>query len=269
MTQRVHATGHVSRAPLGALCIFGVLFAGVAAGSDCPQASSGVLHQVREVTDGDTLVLRGGARLRLIGYDAPERAREERAAEALAEEAREHLARLVRNGGQRVRVVSGTEASDRHGRLLGHAFLVDGTDLSRTMLLGGYGTLLVVPPNSAAADCYRRAEAKARAERRGVWALPSHEPVEAADLAEAEHRPYRRVTGRVERVRVADRAAWLTLPGRVVLRIDPEAWRAAGGPDLRSLEGRRVEAGGRIYRHQREIRIALRHPSALTILAEP
>jgi len=89
-------------------------FGAVAAGATSTHSTTGSTATVERIVDGDTLVLRGGARVRLVQIDAPE-AGEECYAAASARE----LGRLARPGAR-----IGLEADprldrvDRYGRLL-------------------------------------------------------------------------------------------------------------------------------------------------------
>lgn len=120
------------------------------------------------VSDGDTLSL-AGARYRLAGIDAPERAQSCGAGDAswrCGEEARRVLVRLVGEGG--VECAGGKR--DRYGRLL----VVCRTgehDLNAEMVRLG----MAIAYRSADVD-YRHEETEARSARRGVWSGPFDRP---------------------------------------------------------------------------------------------
>jgi len=122
--------------------------------------------KVVSITDGDTIIVRqsGGpsVKVRLIGIDAPERG------QAFGTRARQELGELV--AGQTVEIV-GTE-KDRYGRLLGDV-RHDGRSINLEMVKRGFAWAYVEydPPAE-----YRRAEAEARAARRGLWADKAPEP---------------------------------------------------------------------------------------------
>ena len=61
------------------------------------------------------------------------------------------------------------EPRDKYGRLLSYVY-VDGERYDDELLREGYARLLVIPPNTEHARTLLRAELRARAERRGLWA---------------------------------------------------------------------------------------------------
>ena len=79
--------------PLAGLCCFVLLVGGAPsralAAVDCPADRIDEYVEVADVHDGDTVRLVDGRKLRLIGFNTPELARDESPAEPLATEARQ------------------------------------------------------------------------------------------------------------------------------------------------------------------------------------
>lgn len=120
--------------------------------------------EVVRVLDGDTLELRSKEQIRHLLIDAPELAHEEcYATQALAR----HRELVL---GRTVELEYEQECEDRYGR--GLAFVVvDGVDVSRTLIAEGAARVLWVPPNGTSRVAELRAlEALARAGRKGLWA---------------------------------------------------------------------------------------------------
>jgi endonuclease YncB( thermonuclease family) len=234
----------------------------VALAGDCNAPSATESARVVQVVDGDTLVLAGGAKLRLIGVDAPEVGRDGLPDQPLAHAARTELERLLRSSGWRVRLLPGAEPRDRFGRRLDHVYDRDGRSLAEHLLRRGLAYQVAIPPNDRFADCHRDAEEAARAARLGLWASPALDAASAAGGVDG----FQRIIGWVQLVRPGRAATSILLEGGLVLRIT-EADRAAfDDRELRALPGRRVEARGWVYRHRSEARMRLRHPSALRVL---
>lgn len=84
-------------------------------------------------------LLADGRSVRLIGVNAPELAHHGRPAEPLAQQAQRRLAELLRDSGQRVRLVNGQQARDHYGRVLAHAFDARGRNLEEQLLAEGLG----------------------------------------------------------------------------------------------------------------------------------
>jgi micrococcal nuclease len=123
--------------------------------------------RVIAVNDGDTVTLRMNNReyrARLIGLDAPEAGQE-----PWGSKAREHLRKLLRDSRWRVSVETDITQYDKYNRLLIYLWSPNGEMLNERMLLDGYAVLFTIQPNSRYVDRLRKAQRKARAEKRGVW----------------------------------------------------------------------------------------------------
>lgn len=130
---------------------------------------------VREVVDGDTLVVDDGRSIRILGIDTPETHNPNMAGpQPLGEAATARLAALV--AGRDVGLQADAADADAYGRSLRHVWV--GRDLVAERLLSeGLGHALIIPPNQLHADRLRAAEADAKAHARGVWGLPRPTPL--------------------------------------------------------------------------------------------
>jgi len=92
---------------------------------------------VKSVTDGDTLVLQIGTEVRLVGIQAPRLPlnRKHSRVWPLAPEAKALLTRL--SAGKALTSRYGGRKIDRHGRLLAHLYLEDGTWIQGMLLKAG------------------------------------------------------------------------------------------------------------------------------------
>lgn len=233
-------------------------------GNDCtPQDAEAV--SIRHVHDGDTVVRDDGERIRLIGIDTPELARDARPAEDYALAARDHLRALVAEADS-LSARYGPERRDDYGRLLAHLY-ADGRNLQAELLEAGLATPLFIPPNLGHADCYRQATGTARDARRGIWQLPQYRPRTAASL-NGNERGYHIVTGTVQRVGRSRCCIWLNLDDDFALRIEHEHLDLFSANLFEGIEGHEVEARGFIYHRNNEQRIQIRHPADLVIMHE-
>ncbi len=221
--------------------------------------------QVRHVSDGDTLILDNGSRIRLIGLDTPELGRDGGAHAPFAVRARDHLRLLLFRHGQRLGLRYDSERRDHYGRTLAHAFLPDGTSVSANMLSAGLGSLMIIPPNTWNLDCYRHQADQARSDQRGLWAHPAYR-VQRSDQLPLDTQGFTRVRGRIVRVAQGGGATLINLQGRFALRIADEDLKHFGEKPSSAWIGRDVEAEGRVYQRKGELRIRLRHPSAMRLL---
>ncbi len=154
-----------------------LLLAGLLA-HGCAREPQGPPRQalVTQVIDGDTLVLAGGARVRLLGIDAPEMEKEGRPAEFLAHKSKAYLTDLTQ--GKMVRLEYDHLRYDHYGRLLAYLFLPDHTMVNVAVLRQGLARIYSHPPNVRYRDALLAAQTEAMDALRGLWhkALNQDEP---------------------------------------------------------------------------------------------
>ena len=126
-----------------------------------------------QVVDGDTVVLAGGAKVRVLGIDAPEMERDGRPADFLAHKAKAALAQLTQ--GQKVRLEYDQLRYDHYGRLLAYPFLADGTNVSAELVRQGLARVYLIPPNVRYQDTLIAAQREALEARRGIWLKALHQ----------------------------------------------------------------------------------------------
>lgn len=121
------------------------------------------------VVDGDTLELRDGSRVRLIGIDTPETVHPDFGDECYGDEASRATERILRPG-DRLRLVFDVERYDRYQRLLAYVYrAADDAFVNARLVKRGYASVETVPPNVAHADRFRRLAREAREAGRGLW----------------------------------------------------------------------------------------------------
>lgn len=131
--------------------------------------------RVIQVIDGDTLVIEGGATVRLLGIDAPETSHPGlEHPQAYGQEAKERLRRLVE--GRVVSLEQDVSDTDHYGRSLRHVWL-GGRLVSEVLVAEGLARANSIPPDRRYADRLARAEERARRSGRGLWSLPRPTPI--------------------------------------------------------------------------------------------
>ncbi len=124
-------------------------------------------YRVQRVIDGDTLLLDGGTRVRLIGIDAPETTSADRRPGPPALEAAEFARRAVE--GRDVRVELDRERLDRYGRTLAYVY-ADAVLLNEEIIRAGFSRAETrFPFRTDMQRRFRSAESEARAAGRGMW----------------------------------------------------------------------------------------------------
>ena len=133
--------------------------------------ATGLVSTVREVIDGDTIVLRDGRKVRYLGINAPEHG------QPYAREATNLNRRLV--SGLPVRLEFVQVRADRHGRLLAYVYAtkceVRGAKCGQEILVNeqllaeGLAHVFFMPPNTRFAERLLQVQEKAHTARRGMW----------------------------------------------------------------------------------------------------
>ena len=122
---------------------------------------------VRWVNDGDTVILSDDRRVRYIGIDAPEMAREHHHGEPYAESATKTNRDFVYR--KRIRLEVGRDPVDRYGRVLAYVFLPDGRFVNEALVRAGMATVLPKAPNSRYEQRLLRAQRAAMSAGEGMW----------------------------------------------------------------------------------------------------
>jgi micrococcal nuclease len=124
-------------------------------------------HAVRWVSDGDTIILNDGRRVRYIGINAPEIDHENQKAQPFGYEARSFNIQLVST--QRIRLELDKERHDRYGRWLAYIFLSDGSFVNARLLQNGFAYYLYRKPNVKYDKLLLKAQQEAMKAKKGLW----------------------------------------------------------------------------------------------------
>lgn len=127
--------------------------------------------KVKQVIDGDTLLLANGEKVRLIGVDTPETKHPKKSVERFGKEAYLFTKSMVE--GKEVRLEYDWQRKDRYGRLLAYVYLIDGAFLNAEIIKQGYGFAYTKYPFKYL-DGFKRYEKGAREQRRGLWGDREH-----------------------------------------------------------------------------------------------
>lgn len=240
---------------MGAFLLSGVLLC-------TPSTFANEVVTVRAVTDGDTVRLTDGRKVRLIGINAPELARDRRREEPLARLARQELTRLI--GRRAITLVIGPDAHDRYGRLLAHIKLANGKWAGERLLQQGLASVIAIPPNLAHLPHYRKAEASARRNKIGIWAHPDYRPIPATSLS-SDKTGYQFVAGRIKRVGRSRKNIYFNLTPSFAVVIKRKHWHYFGG-DPQQWRGKRIIVRGWVSWRNNELKIRVGHPAMIEIL---
>ncbi|VVN74931.1 thermonuclease family protein [Pseudomonas fluorescens] len=205
----------------------------------CPAPTALATVQVQRVVDGDTLRLKDGRSVRMIGLNTPELGRQGRSDEPFAVAARKRLQALVNESDGRIGLRLGQEGKDHYGRTLAHVYGANGVNLEAQLLAEGLGYQVAIAPNVDLLRCQQAAEHSARRAGLGLW---RQSPVLKADQINTSG--FTVLSGRVSNVQRNQGGLWIELQGSVVLRVAPNLLSQFDVSMLQRLKGRQIEARG-------------------------
>ncbi len=132
----------------------------------CAAAYVTIGDSVKRVVDGDTVILSGLGRARLIGVDSPESVKPGSPQERFGPEAADFTREMLQ--GRQVRVERGDELEDRHGRALVYLYLEDGRFFNLLLVREGFAYAYTQFPFRFRQE-FLEAEDRARIEGKGLW----------------------------------------------------------------------------------------------------
>jgi micrococcal nuclease len=122
---------------------------------------------VVQVVDGDTLVLAGGIKVRVLGIDAPELERDGHPADFLAHKAKAALTELALD--RTVSLSYDRLRYDHYGRLLAYVWLSDHNLVNAALVRRGLARVYAIAPNLLYQKDLMTAQQEAIEAQRGVW----------------------------------------------------------------------------------------------------
>ena len=257
---------------LGALGIFActLVYSTVTAAQHRPSSQPVLSGTVQAIVDGDTLILRSGVQVRLVGIQAPKLPLGRRGFKAwpLAAEAKTALARLT--SGKILALSYTGRKIDRHGRLLAHLTTQDGTWVQGVLLRDGMARVYTFPDNRSRAAEMLAFERTARTARRGIWAL-SYYRIRTANDLRRDFGTFQIIEGTVAKAAIVRGRAYLNFGQNwqtdFTISMSPKwmrrHWR--DGPPVADYEGRNVRVRGWLKSYNGPL-IEATHPEQIEIL---
>ena len=199
------------------LCLICFSWQGHSLASDhsCTSHAYDEAATVKYTHDGDTIKLLNGRKIRLIGINTPEVARDDIPAEAYALQARDRLRSLLQANNNKIKLIYGKEKNDHYQRSLAHIFLPDGRNLQAQLLSEGMANAITIPPNDRYASCYQHAEKMASCMKKGLW---SQNTLSIADLVDSAS-GFHVLRGKLKSIKNSRKGLWLELEHGLSLRI--------------------------------------------------
>ena len=152
------------------LVVFGIILL-LSTPSEGPSDHTWDEVRVERVVDGDTLLLEGGVRVRLIGANTPETVKPNSPVEPFGPEASEFTKKTIADAGNRVRLESDGDRKDRYGRQLAMVY-VGSVLLNEELIRQGLARAETQYRYSAEKKTrFKAAEDDAKKNNRGIWGI--------------------------------------------------------------------------------------------------
>ena len=216
-------------------------------------------YRVAKVVDGDTVVLEGGEKVRLLGINTPEVAYRNRPAEPGGEAASDYLRALIE--GELVRLEYGQERRDKYQRVLAHLFTEAGENINALLLSKGLAHAVVKLPNVRLIEQYFSAEKGAQVSKKGLWSLPQFK-IHKIEVAGRFRNSFRRLRGVVKRLEEKKTAWVLHFKSGVKALIRKEHLEPfiRYGREPQRLAGKQITIRGWVHQSKGAPLIRLYHP---------
>ena len=212
-------------------------------------------NQLKTIVDGDTIHLRNGKKIRLIGINTPEIGHNGKASQPFAQKAKQALKNILKKD-QKIGLYYDKEKHDKYKRILAFAILEDGRNIAEILLSQGLAHSIVVPPNDKHIHCLRQIEHSARQLNLGLWQLAENKTHSAAELP-IKTKGYRFLSGKISAYNESKKSIYLKLTKKLSIRIAKKDMQYFPDINLKSLIGEKVLLRGWVnsYRGRQSIHI--------------
>lgn len=218
------------------------------------------LHEVANVYDGDTVALKNGDRVRLLGINTPEIEGRFRQNEPGGVAAKEWLQKQLKNG--KVYLEYDKEKYDHYQRLLAHLYLPDGKHLNIALVENGLAAISIIPPNLRHADALIHAQQQAEKQQLGIWSMPQYQPLPLNQI-DKNNKGWQRFIGTPKSIKRNRTYTHLIFSDQASARIANN--NLALFPALETYLGKSLEIRGWVSRTKQKYSMHIQHPSALIV----
>ncbi len=215
-------------------------------------------RQVKHVYDGDTVVLEGGQRVRLLGVNTPEIESRHRQSESGGVVAKEWLQKQLQ--GKKVYLEFDGEKHDHYKRVLAHIFLPDGKHLNLALVENGLAIVNIIPPNIRYADALINAQQQAEKQNLGIWSMPDYQANPLSQISR-NRKGWQRFIGAPQSIKRSRKYTRLMFNNKTNIRIANDNLKLF--PELENYLHKSLEIRGWVSRRKDHYSILIHHPSAL------
>ncbi len=229
----------------------------------CAQTEIDEWVDLEYVIDGDTIHLKDGRSVRLIGVNAPELARKNRNAEPFAIESKKSLAKLLMTT-KKIGLSYGQEKLDRYLRTLAHVFLANGVNVQASQLQNGMAAHIIIPPNIRQQNCYAKHEKNARSKGLGIWSNARFQKT-SSDKLSNQSKGFYFISGRVHEIKQNNKTIWLFTDEKFAFRIEKDDLPYFKKLRPFQLLGQKIAAKGWIFPYKNQLNMRIKHSAAIEI----
>ncbi|MPY25872.1 thermonuclease family protein [Shewanella sp. YLB-07] len=224
--------------------------------------------ELEYVNDGDTLTLKDGRLVRLIGIDSPEiDFQSPELSQPYAQEARHFLQRKLQLG-QRLNLFFDRKKLDPFGRTLAYVYTETGEHLQEILLQMGLAKTHVYQ-NDYFWECFNDVELTARDEKLGLWSHPDYRARSVDELTRDDLNHWGEVRGVVTGFERKGQHLWLILDNKFYIGIPREdSSKFSNILNLKLLETS-VIARGTLYYSYKKWQLIASHPSQISLQNRP
>ena len=217
------------------------------------------LQEVSKVYDGDTVILKNGRHIRLLGINTPEIESRQQIAEAGGIEAKQWLQSQLQNR-NKVYIEQDQEKQDKYKRQLAHLFLADGQHLNLSLVKNGLAIVSIIPPNLRYTDELVQAQQHAEQQQLGIWSMKQYRSHPVSQIAD-HTKGWQRFTGTPKALTKTKKYTRLIFNDKTDIRIANIHLHLF--PDLQTYLNQPLEVRGWVSRSKDHYSIPVQHPSAL------
>jgi len=218
---------------------------------------------IRYIYDGDTLQLRDGTKVRLIGINTPELGYGKKKTEPYATEAKNALEALFKDK-KTIKLRYGKEKNDHYGRFLAHGFLANGQNIQTLLLQQGLARAITIPPNTQFAGCYFKQEQQAHCDKKGIWS--KQQSLQAKNLKKRDT-GFHLIHGRVTNIRFTHRGIWLDIDHKLTIGIRPDNLALFDIKTIKRMANQYIIARGWLNKSNKStpFYMRVRHPMSIQL----
>ncbi|MDX1795485.1 MAG: thermonuclease family protein [Hydrogenovibrio sp.] len=256
------------------LCL--ILLPALVLADDCAPKNISLWAKASFALSGDSVIIQNH-RYRLIGVRAPQIEKKQKfytRGQPLAKQSQDYLNRLLANHDMQIGIEYDQRKQDDFNRGLAHLF-VKGKDgqilnLQRLMLASGYALAESEKPNFLHQKCYYRAEKQAREQNLALWSLVKkypqlHFPIAPSSEITTQDEGYHIYKGKILLVKKSSNNYILNMD-TTGIRVRRADWDNFDFDQLKSLEGKTIEARGTGFLYKGAMFVKIQSPYAINLL---